>query len=120
MNYPLELVQRAVLPSGIPADHPTYLPAIGEINNWLSAKAAKDIDTRAYPVFKPLPEPERKARPTYEELKRRCHEAGLMIGVRQETPEQVAAQTKIFREKFQITDEQWNQIPNLPAAKGNE
>lgn len=34
-EYPLELVRRAVMPTGIPAECTTFLPTIGIISNWL-------------------------------------------------------------------------------------
>lgn len=47
-NYPYELVKKAVAPWGIPTDHPTYLPTVGEIAKWLDKKAGLSHPARPH------------------------------------------------------------------------
>lgn len=110
-QYERDLVRRACAPAGIPFEFSTYLPSVGEVNKWLAEKSVKARGV--YPRLPRLPEPERKSRPTYEELQRRCAEAGLEIGKkprRQSTEKEIEG----FRAKHGITDEQWAALPDAP------
>ncbi len=40
LNWPQALIEKAVSPSGIAYDYPTFLPTIGEINRWLEKRMA--------------------------------------------------------------------------------
>jgi hypothetical protein len=64
---------------------------------------------------KALPTPsERAVRPSYEDLVRRCHDAGLMIGPhRYKTPGMKPSEIML---KYGISPEAWAAIPNQPQG----
>ncbi len=108
--YGWQLVERAVSPVyGLPKAHPKFMPRVGEVTEWLEKDTAHLVKTPPPVLALPEPETRREARPTYEELQRRCAEAGLFIGDNKTTakPFDVAA----FKKKMGISDDQWNAIP---------
>lgn len=54
----------------------------------------------------------RASRPSYEDLQRRCAEAGLFIGGANRTSTPFGIES--FREKFGVSEADWNAIPNRP------
>ncbi len=117
-RYTIEIIREVTDPAtGLPSKL-NWLPTLAEIHkecDLLSERAkrkarrAEELDQQFAEREKPV---DRSARPTYEELKRRCHEVGLMIGPKGSRlpPLDVAA----FRTQHGVTKEQWDAIPNAP------
>ena len=104
--YPPEIIERAIsVVHGIPSRF-KWMPRISEIREFLDNMMPAEVP----PKFDQLPPVQRAGRKTYEELQADCARDGLIIGgkPRRATQESV----KEFREKFGITPEQWNAIPD--------
>ena len=83
-----------------------WRPRISEIKEFLDDLVPPYVP----PKFDRLPPVQREGRKTYEELQAECARAGLVFGGKSRiaAPESI----KEFREKFGITPEQWNAIPD--------
>jgi hypothetical protein len=115
-SYPAAAVEAVCDPvTGLPATN-KWAPNLAEIRLALDAAAAPIYRARAREKQiaeqladrKPLQITDNRPRPTYEELKARCAAAGLHIGpkgVERVSPAKV-------REKYGISQEQWDAIPN--------
>lgn len=109
--YPPDVVDAAVsVTRGIPSKF-KFIPRISEIKEFLDGLMPKGTPPRAYPVFERLPAPDRSKRLSYEELQARCHAAGLYIGQRGRQQAR-AEDTAAFRDKWGISNEAWNAIPD--------
>ena len=106
-HYPPELAARAVSPVfGLPSKH-KFMPRIAEIKEYLDAQLP-----RPRPEYLPrLSEPDRQQRPSYAELQERCARDGLIIGKRGRK-NSVEKEISEFREKFGISQQAWNSIPD--------
>lgn len=116
-HYPAEIVERAVsVVHGLPSKY-KFAPRIAEIKEFLENLMApirrqEARDRVAEERDRSLPPPiDRANRPTYEELKARCAEAGLIIGhpSRGVNPTNAAAE---FRERHGVSIDVWNAIPD--------
>lgn len=115
-DYPLEIIKRVVDPRhGLPSTS-KWLPTIAELKDALEAEMApirreEDRQEREREYRASLPPPvDRTKRPTYEELKAKCAEAGLVIG--KPRPRILETEIAKFRADNGISAEQWDAIPN--------
>jgi hypothetical protein len=116
-QYPREIVEIVCDPvRGLPA-RCKFAPTLAEIRTALESEYAPIARARAYEakarvalIERAAIETDRSARPTYEELLRRCEAAGLPIGERKRRKNSLADIAE-FRAKYKITDEQWAAIP---------
>ena len=115
-RYSIEIIREVTEPAtGLPSKS-NWLPTIAEIRKecdlleerakrkvYLARQLEQQFAERETPA-------DRQQRPSYEELQRRCHEVGLMIGPKGSrlAPIDVAA----FRQKHGISKEQWDAIPD--------
>jgi hypothetical protein len=125
LKYPAEAVDAVCDPvSGLPSTS-KWAPNLAEIRSALDAEmvpikwrqqqehlmieAERQIAAR-----QPLQITDGRQRPTYEELRQRCADAGLMIGPkgRQSLRENPAK----IREKYSLSQEQWDALPNAKRA----
>lgn len=118
-RFSIEIIRAVTEPAtGLPSKS-NWLPTIAEIRKECDlleerekrkAYLAQQLEQQFAEREKPV---DRSTRPSYEELKRRCHEVGLMIGPKGShlAPLDVAA----FRTRHGITKEQWDAIPNAPG-----
>lgn len=118
-RYTVEIIREVTEPAtGLPSKS-NWLPTIAEIRKecdlleerekrkiYLARQLERQFADREKAV-------DRSVRPSYEELKRRCHEVGLMIGPKGSRlpPLDVSA----FRQKHNISKEQWDAIPNADS-----
>lgn len=120
LAYPMEAVLAVVDPtSGLPATS-KWAPNLAEIRQALEAamvpikwrlrqeqlaeEARAQIAAR-----KPLQITDARPRPTYEELQRRCHAVGLMIGPKGSRLPPI--DPLAVRDKYGISADEWNAIP---------
>lgn len=118
-DYPLDVVRQVVDPrNGIPCKS-KWLPTVFEIKEECEAIMAprrreEERLAREEERKKTLPPPvDRTSRPTYAELVERCQADGLMIGPRRVVGGGVSPAE--VREKYGISQEQWNAIPDAKA-----
>jgi hypothetical protein len=122
-QYPADIVQRAVSPVfGLPKKF-KFPPRISDIAEFLEEEMApirrqQERNRLAEERTRALPAPiDRSKRKSYEELKVMCWEKGLKIGketqnIKPLTPKEIDG----FKEKFEITNEEWDAIPDGPLA----
>lgn len=101
----------------------TGLPDIADVkraceNHHGPARRAADREAamrRQIAERKALPTPsERAVRPSYEELVRRCHDVGIMIG--QGKYKAAAMKPSEIMGKYGVSEEVWAAIPNQPQG----
>lgn len=119
-DYPLDVVREVVDPRrGLPSKS-KWLPTVFEIKEACEAVMAprrREADrlAREEERKRTLPPPvDRTNRPTYAELRDRCHAVGLMIGDRKK-PVAGVSPAKI-QAKYNISPEAWNTIPDAKVS----
>ena len=115
-RYTIEIIREVTEPAtGLPSKS-NWLPTIAEIRTecdlleerakpkpYLVKQLEQQFAERELPAHRP-------ERPTYEELKRRCHEVGLMIGPKgSRLPPLDPAQ---IQKQYGISKADWDAIPN--------
>lgn len=114
-GYPQDVMRDVVNPLyGLPAKQ-KWLPSIAEVRaacEEIEAPRRRQVE-RDERIKRQLADREvdRTGRPTYEELIARCAAVGLHIGPKQSAPVDLNA----FLEKFKISKEQWDAIPDAPG-----
>lgn len=115
-RFSIEIIRDVTEPAmGLPSKL-NWLPTLAEIRKEceiLEGRAARRVylDKQLREQFASREQPAaREERPSYEELRRRCHDVGLMIGPKGSRlppidPSKIQAQ-------YGITKEQWDAIPN--------
>lgn len=108
-KYPPEIVERAVT---LALGRHDWIPVPAQFQRCLD----EEMEVRHRAIERKqvlaLPEPfvDRSSRPTYQQLVERCARSGLTIGKKQRLfGEREIAE---FRKANNISDEQWNSIPN--------
>lgn len=115
-RYPVETMRYVVDPYyGVPGKI-KWLPKISEIKEACEehleatareVKRLRDLDEQQK---RPLMIEDQRERPTYDELKRRCWDAGLKIGPKPRDPHSIAPTL----EKYGVTQDAFDAIPDLP------
>lgn len=118
LSFPRKVVDAVCDPvSGLPAKS-KWAPNLAELRMAIDIEMApilrqieRDKIAAEHRMALPAPMAKRK---TYEELQAELAEVGIYIGSRGATAKPV--NIKDFRDKYGITDEQWNAIPNARRA----
>ena len=119
-RYPVQIIREVTEPAtGLPA-RLKWLPAIAEIREECEILAQRDrrrierdrqireqIEAR-----ETLKIADMRPKKSYEQLVSECREVGIMIGPKGCNPIDLGA----FRQKFGITEDQWNAIPDAKRA----
>lgn len=120
--YPLEVVRDVVDPRcGLPS-RVKWLPTIAEIKEeceeldgrrrrlqeWQERASRRQEEPKALDAPPPAP------RKTYEEIQAEFAAVGIFIG---NQPKRSSETAETVRAKFNLTQEQWDALPNLPERK---
>lgn len=116
MAYPAEIFERSVnVVDGLPSKH-KWAPRIAEIKEELERlmlpirrEEDRQEAQRQHRLTRDAPV-ERGCRPNYEALQARCARDGLFFGPKAKKMPPLAI--KEFRDNFNISDKQWNAIPD--------
>lgn len=119
-RYPIEIIREVTEPAtGLPG-RSQWLPTVAEIRNEcevLTLREQRKVE-REHQIREQLEArkqiTDQRLRPTYEELQRRCAEAGLYIGQGPKGLKPVTA--KEISDKHGISEAQWNAIPNRKST----
>lgn len=120
-RYSVAIIREVTEPAtGLPAQL-KWLPTIAEIRNECEVLDARE--QRKVEREKQIQEQfaarrqitDQRERPSYEELVRRCHADGLLIGPKV-SPMSPPLDPAFVREKHGISQEQWDKIPNAKIA----
>ena len=117
-RYPIEVIREVTEPAtGLPSIS-KWLPTISEIRNECDVLVGR-IETRArldrelaeqFEARQTLQITDGRQRPTYEELRRQCHEVGLMIGPKGSRMPPIDPVS--VQKKYGISAAQWDAILN--------
>ena len=121
-NFPIECVRAVCSPVNGIATKNKFAPNLAELRNALEVEYApieRQIEReRAWANARALPAPvNRETRKTYEQIQAELAEAGIFIGEGKAGP--VPMKVADIQEKYGITKEQWDAIPNAKCAERN-